>query len=124
MPKTSRETAQVENRGPAEDRHADLDGYTVDFVSIREDTDLAPMLKGLPGDHCPCPHWGYMFKGRMTVSFADHQEVYEAGDAYYIPAGHTPSCLAGSEFLQFSPTEQLQAVQAAMARNAQAMQGA
>ena len=44
---------------PAEDRTDHFDGYTVNFTSIREDSDLAPLLKGLPGDSCQCPHWGY-----------------------------------------------------------------
>jgi hypothetical protein len=66
MPKVSRESAaKVDDMGPiGEDRHEDLDGgQSVSFVSIRKETDLAPMLKGLPDDRCQCPHWGYVFKG-------------------------------------------------------------
>ena len=55
MPKLSKQTASlVEDFGVAEDRHDDLDGYTVNFVTIRQDHDLAPMLSGLPGGNCPC----------------------------------------------------------------------
>jgi hypothetical protein len=68
-----------------EDRHEDIDGYTVNFVSFRQDVDGTPMVKGLPGDRCPCPHWGYVLKCRMTYRFADHEEVFEAGDAFYLP---------------------------------------
>jgi hypothetical protein len=125
MPKVSKESAsKVEQHGPAEDRSEELDGYSTSFVSIHEDMDLAPMLKGLPDDRCPCPHWGYVFKGRLTWRFADHEEVFEAGDAYYVPPGHTPMAAAGSEFVQFSPSEELHAVEAAMMRNMQAMQSA
>lgn len=125
MPKVSKESAsQVDENPMAEDRHEDIEGYAVDFVSIRQDADLAPMLKGLPDDRCQCPHWGYVFKGRLTLSFADHQEVYEAGDAFYTPPGHTPLAAAGSEFVQFSPSEELRTVQAAIMKNMQAMQGA
>src|SRR5271169_466542 len=124
MPKVSRESAaQVDDRGPAEDRHEDIDGYTVNFVSIHQDMDLAPMLKGLPDDRCPCPHWGYVFKGRLTWRFADSEEVFEAGDAFYAPPGHAPSAEAGSEFVQFSPSAELQVVQAAMMKNLQRMHG-
>ncbi len=123
MPKVSKESAsRVENHGPAEDRTEELDGYTVNFVSISQDMDLAPMLAGLPDGHCPCPHWGYVFKGRLTWRFADHEEVFEAGDAYYVPPGHTPKADAGSEFLQFSPSEQLQAVEQAMMERMRQMQ--
>ncbi len=125
MPKVSRDSAaQVEDHGPVEDRHEDIDGYTVNFVSLRQDMDLAPLLKGLPNDSCQCPHWGYVFKGRLTWRFADHEEVFEAGDAFYVPPGHAPVAEAGSEFVQFSPSDELRTVQAAMAKNMQAMQRA
>jgi hypothetical protein len=125
MPKVSRDSAaQVEDHGPVEDRHEDIDGYTVNFVSLRQDMDLAPLLKGLPDDSCQCPHWGYVFKGRLTWRFADHDEVFEAGDAFYVPPGHAPVAEAGSEFVQFSPRDELRTVQAAMANNMQAMQRA
>ena len=65
-----------------------------------------------------------MLKGRLTYRFADHEEVFEAGDAFYLPAGHVPVIEAGSEFVQFSPAEELQVVSAAMMKNAQRMIGA
>jgi ribosomal protein L16 Arg81 hydroxylase len=43
----------------------------------------------------------------MTFRFADHEETYEAGDAYYVPPGHTPVHHAGAEIVEFSPTEGL-----------------
>lgn len=41
----------------AEDRTEELDGFTMNFTSIRQDSDLTPVLKGLPDDSCQCPHW-------------------------------------------------------------------
>jgi hypothetical protein len=125
MPKVSRESAaQVDDHGPVEDRHEDVDGYTIQFVSFRQDVDATPLVKGLPGDACPCPHWGYVVKGRLTYRFADHDEVFEAGDAFYLPPGHIPLVDAGSEIVQFSPAEQLQVVSTTMTRNAMQMQQA
>jgi hypothetical protein len=125
MPKVSKESVtEVRDYGVAEDRTGNLDGYTVNFVSIRQDHDLAPMLSGLPGGRCPCPHWGYVLKGRMTVRYADHEEVCEAGDAFYMPPGHTPAAEAGTEFIQISPSDQLQEVEAAVVKAMQQMQGA
>jgi hypothetical protein len=125
MPKVSRESAaNIADMGLAEDRGEELDGYAVTFVTIRQDADLAPMLKGLPDDRCQCPHWGYVFSGTLTWRYADHVEVCEAGDAYYAPPGHTPSATTGSEFLQISPTAELRAVEAAVTKNMQAMLGA
>ena len=125
MPKASKESVtQVKDFGVAEDRTEDLGDYTVNFVSILKDHDLAPMLSGLPGGRCPCPHWGYVLKGRMIVRYADHEEVCEAGDAFYMAPGHAPAAEAGSEFIQFSPTDQLQVVEAAIVTYMQQMQGA
>ena len=126
MPKVSMDSAaQVDDHGVVEDRHEDLDGYTVNFVSFRQAVDAAPLLKGLPGDRCPCPHWGYVVKGRVTYQFADHEEVFEAGDAFYLPPGHSPAAEAGSELVQFSPSGDLREVDAVMSRNMRAMmQGA
>jgi hypothetical protein len=123
MPKVSKESAShVEDHGVAEDRYEELNGYTVNFVSIRQDMDLAPLLKGLPDDRCQCPHWGYVFKGRLTWRFADHEEVFEAGDAFCVPPGHTPQAEAGSEFVQFSPSVEYQATMEAIGQNMEGMQ--
>jgi hypothetical protein len=120
MPKMSRESApNVQDAGPALDRGGDLAGYTVEFVAIRETHSLTKLLEGLPGDKCPCPHWGYLFTGRIAVQYADHAETYEAGDAFYMSPGHVPDAEAGSEFVIFSPKEQLAQVQAHMRANAQ-----
>ena len=57
-----------------------------------------------------------MIKGRVTVQYADREEVYEAGDAFYMSPGHTPAAEAGSEFIQFSPTDLFAETEAAIAR--------
>ena len=83
MPGVSRErAAHVEDHGPVEDRHEDIHGYTVNFVTFRQDVDGTALLRGLPDDRCQCPHWGYVLKGRLTYRFGDHDEVFEAGDAF------------------------------------------
>ena len=117
MPKTSRETTPIRmDFEIAEDRACDLADYTVNFVTIRQSHDLAPMLASLPGGVCQCPHWGVMIKGRMTVTYADRKEVFEAGDAFYMTPGHTPAAEAGSEFIQFSPKDLLATTEAAIAK--------
>jgi ribosomal protein L16 Arg81 hydroxylase len=104
MSKVSRESApDVTDYGPAEDRGAHFDGYAVTFTSIREDWDLTPLLKGSPGDSCQCPHWGYVTAGRLTVRYDDREEVIEPGDAFYMPPGHVPAAVAGTELVMFSP---------------------
>ena len=123
MPSVSRERiANVDDHGIVEDRHEDVDGTTISFVTIREDVDAAPLLRGLPDDRCSCPHWGYVFKGQLTYRFADHDEVFETGDAFYVPADHTNAVSADTEVVMFSPTEELAVTEAAIMRNMAAMQ--
>ena len=88
MPKVSKDSAaNVERHGPVDDHHENLEGYTVNFVTFEVDVDATPLLKGMPDDNCPCPHWGYVIKGRVTYRFADHDEVFKAGDAFYCHPG-------------------------------------
>lgn len=82
---------------------------------------LAPLLKGLPGDLCPCPHWGYLFKGKIIVRYADHEETITAGQAFYLSPGHAPEALENCELVQFSPADQMVEVIATITRNAQMM---
>ena len=122
MPKVSRESAAiVEDHGPVEDRHEDVEGYTINFLTFRGDADGTPLLKGLPGDKCISSHWGYVLKGRVTFRFDDHEEVVEAGDAFYLPPGHIPIVEAGTEYVQFSPSEVFHRVTETMTRNFQEM---
>jgi hypothetical protein len=87
----------------------------VEFVSFAADADLDGPLQSLPGGACQCPHWGYVIAGRMRFAFSDHEEVSEAGDAFYQPPGHRPYVNAGTELLQFSPTGKLAETEQAVA---------
>src|SRR5690349_7419181 len=110
MPTVSKHTtAKVDEYPVATDRSSDLAGYTASFVDITQTHSLAPMLAGLPGAHCRCPHWGYVFSGRLVVRYDDHDQVIVAGDAFYMPPGHVPEADEGTEFVIFSPTDALEA---------------
>ena len=62
----------------------------INHIEIPAGTDFGPLLQGLPDDKCQCPHWGYVFKGALHMRYADGtEEVLEAGQAYYMPPGHT-----------------------------------
>ena len=109
MPKVSKETASgrvsVEGLDVWQEHFGG--GYSVCFESHGADRDLAPLFRGLPDDRCQVPRLGYVVAGAMTFRFADHEETYEAGDAYYVPPGHTPVHHAGAEIVEFSPTDEL-----------------
>ena len=125
MPKVSKATAQhVEDIEPMTGHYGELDRYTVGFERFHVDTDAAPVFKGLPDDRCQSPHWGYVVSGRVTFRYADREEVYEAGDAYYAPPGHVPFVEAGAELVEFSPTEDYARTMAVVKRNLEALQTA
>jgi uncharacterized cupin superfamily protein len=41
-------------------------------------------------------HFGYVVKGKVAFRSSGGEEVFEAGDAYYVGPGHTPVLYAGS----------------------------
>jgi hypothetical protein len=108
MPRTRKEEAPiVVDEAVIEGRYVELGPYTVGFESFREDADPAALFTGLPDDRCQCPHWGVVRSGKLTIRYADHEETYAAGDAYYAEPGHLPLVFAGTEIVEFSPTEGL-----------------
>jgi hypothetical protein len=91
-------------------RGADWGGFRALINWLPAGTDLSPLLKGLPNDLCPCPHWGYMIKGRIRITYADREEILQAGDLFYLPPGHTPLVEEDCEFVEFSRPEEYQPV--------------
>lgn len=109
MPNVSRETAseQIALEG-IEIRLEHLEGgYSVCFESHTADADLADLFRGLRDDRAQFPRWGYVVSGKVGFRFPDREETYEAGDAYYVPPGHTPVHYMGAEIVEFSPTDLL-----------------
>jgi hypothetical protein len=94
-----------------------LGDVTVMFETFPEESNGAPFFRGLPDDRCSCPHWGLVVSGSWTAHYRDHHETFEAGDVFYSPPGHLPSCAAGTELITFSPTRELTEVLAAIGRN-------
>jgi hypothetical protein len=109
MPKVSRETASetIAMEGLEVQLENLEGGYSVCFESHSADADLAGLFRGLTDDRCQLPRWGYVLEGKVTFRFEDREETYEAGDAYYVPPGHTPIHHAGAEIVEFSPTDAL-----------------
>jgi len=106
-----------------EETAAEWGAMRMDFAAFPPHN-LAPLLKGLPDDRCQCPHWGFLFKGKIVVRYADHEETITAGQAFYMAPGHTPEALEDCELVQFSPSNQMHDVIEVIRRNAQAMEPA
>jgi quercetin dioxygenase-like cupin family protein len=51
-----------------------------------------------------------MLKGRIRLTYADREEILEAGDLFCLPPGHTPLVEEDTEFVEFSRPEEHQPV--------------
>ena len=118
MARFSKQDVTPNQGGPGTEWRAELDGYTVSMVAVGADTDLTELLRGLPNDQCPSPHWGVVTRGSLWFRYGDGEEVVGAGDAFYVPSGHTAGASAGAEFVIFSPAEVMATVDAHMAARA------
>ncbi|MFF5898110.1 hypothetical protein ACFY8O_19545 [Streptomyces argenteolus] len=107
MTSTTRdETPVAMQTDDAELRKKEIGGdLTVAFIRLVKGADMGPGLKGLPDDMCPCPHWGYVVKGRLKLRTGADSEVYEEGQAFYWAPGHVPEALEDCDFVDFSPTK-------------------
>jgi hypothetical protein len=118
MAKTSKDKAPESMTVPGYEGHfGEVDDYTVGFETYTEDSDMAPLFKGLPDDRCQCPHWGVVVKGKLVYHYADGDDVITAGEAYFARPGHTPEIFADTEVIEFSPTAQLQETLAVVEKN-------
>jgi len=105
-----------------ETRGTEWGGSAVRFLTLPPGVDFAPLLKGLPGDCCQCPHWGYVLSGSISLRYADGtEETTRAGELYYWPAGHTGWTDEGMTFIEISPAAELEPVMTHLQR---AMAGA
>ena len=122
MPRTSKAEAPIALDEPMiEGRYVELNGYTVGFETHKADMDPGPLFRGLPDDRCQCPHWGVVSRGRVVFRYAEHEETFGAGDVYYGAPGHLPLIFAGTELIEFSPTDALNTVMGVVGANLEAM---
>ena len=81
-------------------------GFTTTSVA-----DHTALYQGLPGGVCPCPHYGYIFTGRIRARYPGTDrpdEIASTGQAYFFPAGHVLSYEEPTEALELNPAAALQ----------------
>jgi len=111
MKETKEQLPVAMDAGPATIRSADWGEMTSAFMQMGEGVDFTPLLEGLPDDHCQCPHWGYVLKGSIHVSYTDGtEETVEAGQMYYWPPGHTVRFEEDTAYVEFSPRQEMSEV--------------
>jgi hypothetical protein len=125
MPRTSKSEAPiVMDTEQIKARYVELGPYTVGFESFPQDVDPAPLFAALPDGRCQCPHWGTVLSGQVVFRYADREETFRVGDVYYGAPGHLPLIFAGTELVEFSPTDKFRqttaAIEAAMAAMSEA----
>ena len=75
-----------------------------EYFTLAAGVDTTPLFKGLEGDLCQCPHWGFVLSGRLTTTDAGGvQETIAANDLFYWPPGHNVRVDADAEIIMFSP---------------------
>lgn len=88
----------------------DATGYgkiSGEYFSLGAGADIAPLLKGLQGDLCQAPHWGYLLQGELTVTYGDGtEEGIHGGDLFYWRPGHTVRVSEDAEVILFSPQDE------------------
>ena len=88
-------------------RAIDQGGMTIAFERINAGVETAPIYQGLPDDACQSPHWGYVIEGRLRIVSTDgSQETLDAGQAYYLPAGHNVVVEEDALLIEFSPAHE------------------
>jgi len=81
-----------------------FDTISGEYFSLSAGVDTTPLFKGLEGDSCQCPHWGFVLRGQITTTAADGtQETVNADDLFYWPPGHNVKVDADAEIVMFSP---------------------
>jgi hypothetical protein len=107
MPAYSQEQVPIEFEADVvQTRAVDQGGMTIAFERIKAGVETAPIYKGLPGDACQSPHWGYVVEGRLRVVLADGTEdTAVTGQAYYLPPGHNVVVEEDTLVVEFSPSE-------------------
>ncbi len=92
-------------QGEASLRGTEWGGMMALLYTIPAGTDLTPLMTGLPGDFCQCPHWGYVLKGRVRIQHPNSQQVVTSGELFYVEPGHAPRFEEDTQMVEFSPKE-------------------
>lgn len=95
-------------QGDLETKYVELGDMAIRHARIPAGTDFGPVLKGLPNDRCPSPHWGIVLEGSIRLEHADGTvETANAGEVYFWPSGHTATSSDGAVFIEVGPVAQM-----------------
>lgn len=88
----------------------DASGYgkiSAEYFTLAAGVDTTPLFVGLEGNHCHCPHWGFVLSGQITTTDASgQQETVTAHDLFFWPPGHNVMVDRDAEIIMFSPQKE------------------
>lgn len=83
---------------------AGYDRISGEFFSLGKGVETSALFKGLEGDLCQCPHWGFVLEGELTTTDANgRQETVRENDLFYWPPGHNVRVDEDARIIMFSP---------------------
>jgi hypothetical protein len=84
-----------------------------------------PLYRGLPNDMCPCEHWCYLARGKLSYRFADGDTLtVTEGDAFHVKAGHLTEVREDAELIEFTRTAEYEEKSRHLARRAEQLRRA
>ncbi len=90
----------------AEIRSGNAGGMAVTFYRLPAGADGRPLLEGMPGGSCHCPHWGYVIRGKLRIHTREGAHEVPAGRAFYVEPSHAPEAVDDTEMVEFSPAKE------------------
>ena len=107
--------------GVGEIRSSEAGAMTVEFGSVVQAIDPAPLFRGLPDDMCQCHHFGYVIRGTYKFRGKDGEVEFCEGDAFYVTPGHIPLPQDGCEWVAFTDSAEQRLTNEAIAANSAAV---
>ena len=98
---------------PGSFRSAKWGDMEVGYTTVPGPLDCTEQYKtgGYPGGVCQCPHYFYIFEGRVRARYPNTDwpdEIAEAGAACFFPAGHVLIYETASKVMELNPAAALQ----------------
>jgi hypothetical protein len=85
----------------------DASGYgkiSGEYFTLAAGVNTMPLFRGLEGNLCQSPHWGFVLSGQITTTDATGtEETVGTHDLFYWPPGHNVKVDADAEIIMFSP---------------------
>ena len=105
-------------------RSAHWGDMEVSFTTVDGPLDCTELYRagGYPGGVCQCPHYFYVFEGRVRCRWPGTdiaEEVVSAGEVCFFPAGHVLIYDEASRVLELNPASALHDCMGAVERVAQ-----